>query len=377
MKPSLAELAGQLEAAGAMLALELPDGETLRVGAAEPRAHVRLRSAQAVRALSNRDHLVLGEAYLDGEVDVRGDWREVLKVTWLLDLDPPALRRLLLAGRLLLPRRRWNRRSIAFHYDRPAEFFLPWFERWRSYSHGFYRSPDDAPENAQARKLQFALDALGAKPGMELLDVGVGWGSFLEYAGLRGIRVHGLTISDAQFRFVQHRIAALRLPCSVERIDFFDFRPHCPVQGAVFMGSLEHLIDAPRVAAFLARHLAPGGRIYADFCSQREHFQVGAFLRRSLWPGAAAYVDVPRLIGALLHSGLSVHLLEEDTLSYACTVRDWADALERQQSALGKRFGDRPVRAFLLFLRGSQLFLETGRTQAYHLVAGRDPAPLR
>ena len=35
------------------------------------------------------------------------------------------------------------------------------------------------------------------------------------------------------------------------------------------------------------------------------------------------------------------------------------------------------MRAFLLFLRGSYYFLATNKTQAYHLVAGREPAPLR
>jgi cyclopropane-fatty-acyl-phospholipid synthase len=374
MNPRLADLIREFEAAGARVALELPGGEALAIGRGAPAAHVHFRGPRPLESLVRRDHLALAEAYLDGEIEVRGDWLEVLKVTSLLDLEPPAWRRLLLAARLLLPRRRWNQASIAEHYDRSPEFFLPWLERWRSYSHGFYRSPDDAPDEAQARKLQFAIDALGAKPGTEILDVGVGWGSFLEYAGLRGVRVHGLTISDAQWRFVRDRIAELHLPCSVEKIDFFDFRPPRPLEGAVFMGSLEHLIDYPRVAGFLARQLAPGARVYADFCAQRERFQTGAFLARYVWPGAATYVNVPGLLDAFLRAGLSVHLLEEDTSSYARTVRDWADALERAEATLSARFGIRTVRVFLLFLRSSQLFFETDRTQAYHLVAGRDPA---
>jgi cyclopropane-fatty-acyl-phospholipid synthase len=368
---ALPAFARELEAAGARLCVLLPGGGRLQLGAGPPAAEVRLQNARPLAALARRDPLALAEAYLAGELEVTGDWREALKVTALLDLEPSAARRLLLALRLRLPRRRWNRASAAFHYDRPPGFFLPWLERWRSYSHGFYATPDDDPSEAQARKLQFAIDALGLKPGMEVLDVGVGWGAFLEYAGLQGIRVHALTLSEAQQRFVEGLIRERRLPCRVSRVDFFDFRPEQPLAGAVFMGSLEHLIDYRRVAAFLARHLAPEARVYADFCAQRERFQVGAFLARHIWPGAATYVNVPALFDALLRAGLSVQQLGEDTASYGYTVRDWAEAFEAEAEALGRRFGPRPVRAFRLFLRASQVFFETDRTQAYHLVAGR------
>ena len=153
--------------------------------------------------------------------------------------------------------RRFQRRSIAFHYDRPADFFLPWFERWRSYSHGFYRSPDDDPAEAQARKFQYAIDALGLEPGMRVLDVGAGWGGFLEYAGLRGIAVHGITISEQQYRFLRQLIHEHALPCEVEKVDLIDFRPEHPFDAAVFMGSLEHLPDYGFVVP--ERHPALGG----------------------------------------------------------------------------------------------------------------------
>ena len=33
------------------------------------------------------------------------------------------------------------------------------------------------------RKLDFALEAIGARPGDRVLDIGGGWGAFNEYAG--------------------------------------------------------------------------------------------------------------------------------------------------------------------------------------------------
>jgi cyclopropane fatty-acyl-phospholipid synthase-like methyltransferase len=88
-------------------------------------------------------------------------------------------------------------------------------------------------------------------------------------------------------------------------------------------------------------------------------------------------VDVPKLTRAFEAEGFNLHELVDDTRSYACTVRDWSQAFERERPGLEAGFGREPVRAFHLFLRASEYFLATNRTQAYHLVAGLDARPLR
>ena len=105
------------------------------------------------------------------EFDVEGTSQAF--VTDHLDLVPPSLlRRALVWIRLALDRRRWNRQSIAHHYDRPPEFFLAWLDSSRSYTHGMFATPDEDLGVAQGRKLQFAIDALGVRPGMDVLDMG-------------------------------------------------------------------------------------------------------------------------------------------------------------------------------------------------------------
>src|SRR5262249_4173368 len=132
-----------------------------------------------------------------------------------------------------------------------------------------------------------------------------------------------------------------------------------------------HVPDYERVGRFLARHVTPAGRVYADFCARHEGFQAGAFLQKHVWPGPAAYVDLARLVRVLTRAGFNVHEIGDDTLSYAWTVRDWARALEAHHDDLARRFGEATVRTFLLLFWASYHFLTTNRTQAYHLVAGR------
>lgn len=369
---ALSRLTDGLARVGALLTLVLPDGREVTIGAEPSRARVLIRDAAALAALVQGNHLACAEAFLAARLDVDGDPFEVAKLTDVIDIQPTRWARLLWALRLKLPNRtRYNAAAIAFHYDRPAEFFLPWFERWRSYSHGFYATPDDDPAAAQARKMQHAIDRLGLRPGKRVLDMGGGWGCFVEYAGLQGIRVETITISREQYRYLSELIARQQLPCTVQLVDLFEHRPSAPYDGAVFMGTLEHVPDYARVAAFLRRNLTPAARVYADFCAQHSVFQVGAFLQRYLWPGPASYVDLAAVVHALTRAGFTIHEVGDDTLSYAYTVRDWARALEAHRDPLAERFGEPTVRAFLLFFWASYHFLTTNRTQAYHLVAGR------
>lgn len=368
----------RLGGAGAGLRVEAPGIAPIAAGADPARTRVAFRDAAAIAALLRGDHLALAEAFLAQRVDVTGDWREILAVTDHLDLDPPSrLATLAWRARWLLDRRRIGRRSIAFHYDRPSDFFLAWLDRSRSYTHGLYATSDDDLAAAQERKLERAIEALGVAPGQEVLDVGCGWGSFLEFAGRRGIRVQGITLSREQERFVAERIRTLDLPCRVECVDFLDYEPGRRFDGAVFMGSLEHIPDYRHLGRFAARHLQPKARIWADFVTSREGPIAGAFLRKYVFPGISGYVDLPALIGTLLRAGFNVRELCDDTLSCAYTVRDWAKALEACHASLAARHGEASVRAFLLYLWSSHHFLATNRTQAYHLIAAREPNDLQ
>jgi cyclopropane-fatty-acyl-phospholipid synthase len=369
---ALERTAVALNTHGANLTIHTPATQPIQIGAHPERTSVRFRSEQALDPLRRRDHLALAEAYLDGAIDIEGDFVEAMRITEVIAPDPIWLERLRFAARLLLrDRRRLQRESISFHYDIAPDFYLPWLDRSRSYSHGFYTSPTDSLEDAQARKLSYAVESLGLEPGMDVFDMGGGWGSFLEFAGKQGIRVHAITISEQQYRFVSELIRSHDLPCTIELVDFLDYQPARQFDAAVFMGTFEHFADYPWAARFLRENLKPGGRLYADFCAHDEVQQVGAFLAKYVWPGTATYVDRSGLATALEHEGFAILELVDDTPSYAATVRDWSNRLERAHTELASKWGERQVRAFLLYLRASQYYFEQNKVQAYHLVAAR------
>jgi cyclopropane-fatty-acyl-phospholipid synthase len=374
----ISRLFADLERSGARLVVHAPGAAPLRIGQPPELASVVFSSRRDLVPLARRDHLRLTEAYLNGRIQVEGSLLEVMKLLDSLDMENSRLYRAWLKAQLLVrDRREYDRQSIAVHYDHSVEFYARWLDRTRTYSHGFFAAPDEDLADAQTRKLQYAIDALGLQPGMRVLDMGAGWGCFVEYAGERGIRVHAITISRAQHDFVARLIERKRLPCSVELVHLFDYRPDQPFDGAVFLGTLEHVPEYSRVAAFLDERLTPDGRVYADFCAQHTSFEIGRFMKKYLWPGPIRYVDLGRLVSAFTRRGFNVHELRDDTASYAATILAWGDALESSRRELAAMTDEPTVRAFLLFLRGSHHFLSRNRTQAYHLVVGRRPAPLR
>lgn len=344
--PRLAALVAAMGAGGVSLTVETPEGAVLRTGSVPARARVVVKTPEALAALERGEPLAIAEAYLHGAIDVEGDFREVIRVTDHLDMGGVSrLREALTWLRYVLDRRRFDAESVSAHYDRPADFFTAWLDPSRSYTHGFYEDEPDDVATAQRRKLQYAVDALGARAGSDVLDVGCGWGSFLEHAGRQGVRVHGLTLSREQHRFVTGLIREQNLPCTVTLVDFFDYAPPLAFDGAVFMGSLEHIPDYRFVARFLARHLKPDAALYADFVTTRAGRLAGAFLRKYIFPGITGYVELGRLVTELHTAGFNVAELGDDTLSDAWTVRDWALALERCRTDLAARHGEVAVRA--------------------------------
>src|SRR5262249_1215700 len=130
--------------AGISCEFELPSGETLRFGSAPPSFRVVCRSPRVLERTI--DELSFGEAYVKGEVDIEGDMMS------LLDLRKHAEKRFRVPAILrfwweMLRRRRSaiNRSAVGAHYSYGDDLYLSFIDRrYRLYSHGLFRSPEDS-----------------------------------------------------------------------------------------------------------------------------------------------------------------------------------------------------------------------------------------
>jgi cyclopropane-fatty-acyl-phospholipid synthase len=84
------------------------------------------------------------------------------------------------------------------HYDLGNDLFRGMLDNRMVYSCGYWRNAASL-EEAQEKKLDLVCRKLQLKPGMRLLDIGCGWGSFPKYAAEHyDVEVVGITVSEEQ-----------------------------------------------------------------------------------------------------------------------------------------------------------------------------------
>merc|ERR1719440_945638 len=62
----------------------------------------------------------------------------------------------------------------------------------RTFNHDDMGPFTESLDTAQLRKMEYITNALGVKPGMKALDIGSGWGRFVEYLAQKGAEVTGV-----------------------------------------------------------------------------------------------------------------------------------------------------------------------------------------
>jgi cyclopropane-fatty-acyl-phospholipid synthase len=84
------------------------------------------------------------------------------------------------------------------HYDIGNDLYRAMLDSRMVYTCGYWKDARNLDE-AQEAKLDLVCRKVGLKPGMKVLDLGCGWGSFARYAAERyGAEVVGVTVSKEQ-----------------------------------------------------------------------------------------------------------------------------------------------------------------------------------
>jgi cyclopropane-fatty-acyl-phospholipid synthase len=105
------------------------------------------------------------------------------------------------------------------HYDLGNDLFQNMLDKRMAYSCGYWENAQNLDE-AQEAKLNLICRKLYLKPGMKVLDIGCGWGSFSKYAAEKyGVEVVGITVSKEQVDYATADCAGLNV-----RIELQDYR---------------------------------------------------------------------------------------------------------------------------------------------------------
>lgn len=365
-----------LEQAGARCELVLPGGEVARCGAAPPQFRIIVHSD---RALARLDELSLGQAYVEGLLDIEGDMMALLDVRSRLRDGLRLSQTLRFLGQLFLQPPAWvNRKAIGFHYTLGDDFYLSFIDRaHRFYSHCLFPTGTETLEQAAEHKLETMWNALQLRPGMRLLDIGGGWGGVPEYCGSRGVHVTSVTLTEDSHRYITRLIKEQGLPCEVLLEDFLEHTPAQPYDAIVIYGVIEHIPAYRRFCANAWACLAPGGRLYMDASASKSKFLMSAFTRRYIWHGTHTFLALQDMLQEMLYHGFQVIEVKHETRDYELTILEWARRFDAQRDFIVQRWGQPLWRAFRIYLWGGGHAFRVDRLQAYHVVArrGDDPGP--
>jgi len=381
---ALARLVDRIAArAGQPFTVEYWDGTRQTYGAGPPAFAVRLNDRRTCLRLLANPSLRFGDAYADGAIEVRGDLGHLMEL--LLRADPadvrPGLLRRSVAAldswlRRNSPHR--SRRNAAYHYDLGNDFFRLWLGRTMAYSCAYFRAPSDDIDTAQEQKFRHVCEKLRLEPGQTLLDIGCGWGGLAAHAALHyGVRVLGITLSEAQRRGADEMLGARRLHDRVEIRcqDYRELDEGRPFDRIVSIGMFEHVGREliPRYLQEVARLLAPGGVGLLHTIGRVAPAPMDPWIAARVFPGAY-FPALAEIVAPMGERGLHPVDVESLRLHYASTLDRWREAFERAAPAVERMTDARFVRMWRLYLAGAAAAFRVGNMTLWQIQFTKGPS---
>jgi len=239
------------------------------------------------------------------------------------------------------------------HYDLGNEFYSNMLDSRMTYTCGYWENASNL-EEAQAAKLDLICRKLQLKPGMRVLDIGCGWGSFMSYAAEHyGVEAVGVSISKEQIAWAKERYKHLPL-----EFRFQDYRELDEEFDAIAsVGMFEHVgrRNHREYMELAHRCLKPGGLflLHTIGKNQRNSYP-DPWIDKYIFPNG----DLPSIgqMGDAMDGLFVVEDLHNFGADYDKTLMAWHDnfmkAWPQFQDQLGERFY-RMWRYYLLSCAGA------------------------
>jgi cyclopropane-fatty-acyl-phospholipid synthase len=137
--------------------------------------------------------------------------------------------------------------QIDLSYSVSNEFFRLWLDENMHYTSAVFEREEMSLEEAQENKARILYDFAEADESSTILDIGCGWGSMLDHAVRRGVKLaDGITLSTEQLEWAKAR----ELPrARFILCDYHDYVPEKPYDALVSVEMIDHLCSPAQARA--------------------------------------------------------------------------------------------------------------------------------
>ena len=292
------------------------------------------------RKLFLNPELHAGEAYVDGRMSFPGsslrEFLTLFSVNRLSLGNQPVQKVLRRVSRAMKRFQQANpigkaQQNVAHHYDLGNDFYKLFLDKELFYSCAYFRHEGEGLEAAQRNKVRLIAAKLRLEPGMQVLDIGCGWGGLARYlAGVGDVHVTGVTLSREQHALAVERTKAAGLEGKVD-IQLKDYRElttkfdrivsvgmfeHVGVgHYGEFFGKINELItDDGLMLLHSIGHMSPPGT-------------ASPWLRKYIFPGAYSPA-LSEVFPTVENNSLWVTDCEFLRVHYATTLKHWHHRFE-------------------------------------------------
>jgi cyclopropane-fatty-acyl-phospholipid synthase len=347
----------------------------------QPQVEIRVRDPAALPLLIDPGLDTLGQAYVEGLIDVDGPLADMLAVAHRLaeTAEPHGMRHKLM-GRI---RRRFGHtresdsEAIQYHYDVSNAFYAQWLGEGMVYSCGYFEQGDETLDTAQVKKIDHILNKIRLQPGQRLLDIGCGWGALVLRAAQRfGAQCVGVTLSQNQYDLARERVRAAGLQDRVD-IRLQDYRDvsDAPFDRITSVGMFEH-VGLDHLTPYFERLrqlLKPDGWAMnhgitsTDALDGETRHGGGHFIDRYVFPrGELPHIGT--VLRCLQEGGLEAFDVENLRRHYQRTTQLWAEAFEAHTERIKPLVDERRWRIWRVYLAGCAWAFDNDEVSIYQVL---------